>query len=299
MIPIYRVKTIQIEVTNACNMQCANCTRFVGHHSKPFFMDLDMVRKAIDSLEGYEGNIGLMGGEPTLHPKFPEICDIFKEMIPDKGHRQLWSNGYKWKEYEDKIYDTFCPENIVYNDHSSPAGAHQPLLIAADDIIEDKALMWRLIGSCWIQYRWSASITPKGGFFCEVAAAMDHLFDGPGGYPVEKRWWDKNPEEFVDQVKRHCPMCGAAIPMPRPSSGAASDMVSKSNALRMEKAKAPKYLQGKVNIFDKKITEEDIQKAVKKGWTPWSHRDFKQCTPELCLDENNQLVNINDRKREK
>ena len=38
---------IQIEVTNACSLKCANCTRHVGHHRKPF-MELDYIEKAID-----------------------------------------------------------------------------------------------------------------------------------------------------------------------------------------------------------------------------------------------------------
>ena len=25
--------------------------------------------------------------------------------------------------------------------------------------------------------------------FCEVAASLDYLFDGPGGYSLEKGWW--------------------------------------------------------------------------------------------------------------
>ena len=64
---------IQIEVTNKCTRACANCTRLVGHHREPFFMSLADVRKAIVSLDGFKGNIGLMGGEPTLHPDFLNI----------------------------------------------------------------------------------------------------------------------------------------------------------------------------------------------------------------------------------
>jgi hypothetical protein len=281
MIPIYEVKTIQIEVTNACNLICANCTRFVGHHRKPFFMDLETVKKAIISLEGYTGGIGLMGGEPTLHPQFQDICKIYQEMIPDKSRRQFWTNGYKWKEYEKIIYETFDPYQIVYNDHKDPnVGFHQPVMIAAEDVVEDRELMWKLIDDCWIQRRWSASITPKGAFFCEVAAAQDHLFDGPGGYPIEKGWWKKDPEEFKDQVERYCPNCSAAIPMPRPSSHNEYDLISKSIAEKLERVKSPKYLKGKTRIFDRKLSEEDI-KEYSKGWTPWSHRPYKQYTPDL------------------
>ena len=284
MIPIYEVKTIQIEITNACNLTCANCTRFVGHHRKPFYMDIETVKKAIGSLEGYSYGIGLMGGEPTIHPQFREICKIYQEMIPDKRRRQFWTNGCKWEEYEDIINETFYPEQMLYNDHKDPnEGAHQPILIAAKDVVEDEELMWQLIDKCWIQKRWSASITPKGAFFCEVAAAQDHLFDGPGGYPVEKGWWKKEPSEFQDQVSRYCSNCSAAIPMPRPSSHEESDLISKSNAVRLEKANSPKYRKGKMKLFDKVLTKEDIEK-LSVEWTPWSHRSYKQCTPDLIVE---------------
>lgn len=280
MIPIYEIRVIHVEVTNACNLKCANCTRFVGHYRKPFFMDLDMVVKAIDSLEGYPGNIGLMGGEPTIHPQFPDICKIFQERIPDRRRRQLWTNGYKWSEYKHIINQTFDADLIIYNDHSNPnVGLHQPLLVAAEDLVEDKELMWKLIDNCWIQTRWSASMTPKGGFFCEVAAAQDMLFHGPGGYSLEKRWWNKTPEEFAGQVERYCPKCSAAVPLQRPSSHNECDLISEGNARLLDGVKSPKYLRGEVMLRKGKYTKQDFQK-LSRVWTPWSHRPFKQSAPD-------------------
>ena len=74
---IAEMSIIHIDVTNACHLRCANCTRHMGHHKKTFFMDLEFVEKAIDSLEGFPGQIGLMGGEPFLHPKIKEIIAVF------------------------------------------------------------------------------------------------------------------------------------------------------------------------------------------------------------------------------
>ncbi|MDD5597296.1 MAG: radical SAM protein [Victivallaceae bacterium] len=281
MIPIYRMKVIQIEITNACNLGCSNCTRFVGHHKKPFFMDLETVAKAIESLEGYPGQIGIMGGEPTIHPEFKEICEIVQKKIPDRRKRELWTNGCKWKEYEEIIYETFDKDLITYNSHEDKeVGEHQPLLIAATDILDDRELMWRLIGNCWVQWRWAASITPKGGFFCEVAAAQDMLFNGPGGYKLEKGWWNKNPNEFVDQVKRYCVNCSAAIPMKGVSAHIKYDIISPSNAKKLEKVGSPKYFKKNCKTCTFKMTEAEIEENVKRGWTPWSHRPYKQSGPD-------------------
>lgn len=285
MIPIYKMKLIQIEVTNACHLRCANCTRFVGHHRKSFFMDLDTIVKAIESLGGYSGGIGLMGGEPAIHPQFPEICKIYQRMIPDRRRRELWTSGYKWEEYKDIIHETFDEDLIAYNDHSDPnEGQHQPLLIAIDEVVEDKELMWKLIDNCWVQQRWSASMTTKGAFFCEVAAAMDHLFDGPGGWPIEKGWWKKTPEQFQDQVKRYCPRCSAALPMPRPNNHERRDTVSRDNALLLEKLRSPKFLEGGCVVVNVKEVAEYLRGCdgtpgpvrgsllSRPEWTPWNYR---------------------------
>ena len=282
MIPIYRMKVIQIEITNACNLNCSNCTRYVGHHKKPYFMSIDMVARAIKSLEGFPGQIGIMGGEPTIHPEFIKILELVRDLIPDRRKRELWTNGRNWFKYEDIIRETFDPDLITYNDHKDDkVGEHQPLLVAAEEILDDRELMWRLIGNCWVQWRWAASITPKGGYFCEVAAAHDMLFDGPGGYPLEKNWWNKNPNEFIDQVKRYCPKCSGAIPMRGVSSHAEYDYISKNNADRLYKIGSPKVLNDRFKLAAFKLSEKDIEDEVKHGWTPWSHRPYKQSGPDI------------------
>lgn len=285
---LFDMSTIHIEVTNVCDLECANCTRFVGHHRKPFFMDLDTVRKGLESLEGFKGNIGIMGGEPTLHKQFKEICYLVQELVPNKSQRGLWTNGFNWDKYEDLIYETFDKDMIIYNDHKDETEVHQPLMIAAKDVVEDEKLMWELIDKCWINDRWAASITPKGGFFCEVAAAQDLLFDGPGGYEIEKGWWNKTPDEFRDQIERACVNCSAAIPMPSFENPMFSisqkDLVSPSIAEKLEKSQSPRCAKGNTVLFKKKFTKEEIKKNA-ETWMPWSHRAFKQYSPEFIIYE--------------
>ncbi len=257
---------IQIEITNACIHQCLHCTRFVGHHGKPYFMDLGTFEKALDSLEGYPGGVGVMGGEPTLHPKFREICEILRTKMPLEK-RFLWTSGYKWKEYRDIIRQTFA-ENIYYNDHEDDTQKHQPLLIAMEDVLDDRAFMRTLIDKCWIQEKWSPSINPKGGFFCEVAAAMDMLFDGPGGYPLEKGWWKRTVKDFEDQINRYCFRCSAALPLPPFKNQKGDELVSASNYAKLQKICSRKFRESKVRFIDTKYTKEQILEWS-KDWQPW------------------------------
>lgn len=269
---------IQIEVTNACNLSCTNCSRLVGHHKKPFFMSLDEVRSAIGSLKGYAGRIGLMGGEPTLHPQFAEICKIYQELIPDKRKRELWTDGFRWDEYNDLIFETFDKDLIHYNDHSKPEeGWHQPILISIDEVVADKEKMWRLIDNCWVQRRWSASITPKGAFFCEVAAAIDHAFDGPGGWPVEEGWYTKKIESYREQKEFSCLKCSAAIPMAEiPNNHERADLVSEDNLIKLKDLGSPKVRCGRAETPDKKAILEYLDSSpLKEG-----ERGYWQSHPE-------------------
>ena len=108
-----KAKCIQVEITNTCNLTCINCTRFCGHHQKPYFMTLDQVEEALQSLEWFKGIVGCMGGEPTLHPEFEKICGLFRLYVP-YNRRGLWTNGLNWVKHEKTIRRTFPISNIVF-----------------------------------------------------------------------------------------------------------------------------------------------------------------------------------------
>lgn len=285
MRPIFENTVIHVDVTNSCFLACANCTRAVGHHRKPYFMDLDMVRKAIASLQDFPGRIGIMGGEPCLHPKFLEILGIVREMIPDRRRREFWTSGFKWKEYREEILKTFDEDRVTYNDHSQASGRHQPLLVAIEEMVEDEELRKILINNCPFQARWSAAITPKGAFFCEIAAAQDYLFDGPGGYPIEPGWWKKSQPEFQDQVDQYCGRCSGALPMPAYSDnqggrhGPSIDMVSPKNLERLLSIGSIRAHRGNVVVRTEPFTKEEIENHM-KTWKPRQFRDFQAHLPE-------------------
>ena len=303
------MQTIQIDITNACNLACSNCTRFCGNHKKPFFMDFDTFKRAVDSLEGYNGVTGVMGGEPTLHPEFERFVLYIREKYGERKEANrmiypqrefikeirrrefeshvlrededgtgrgcgcgnfkmfgpgLWSNmGDTYPKYYELINDSF---NVQFlNDHINES-YHQPGLISRKDLgIPDEEWI-PMRDACWMQNEWSATITPKGAFFWEIAGALDMLFDGPGGWKIEPGWWKRKPEEFGDQL-HWCEICGFALKTFMRDAKEEVDDVSPTLYEMLKKVDSPRMKKGRTNLvkIENGVISED-SKAPTMGF---------------------------------
>lgn len=286
------MKIIEIDITNACIHSCSNCTRLCGHHSKPYFMDFETFKRAVDSLDGFEGGIGMMGGEPTLHPEFERFAQYLNSKYPEpkknnyflkptahfmrdrkleerhltythdssgglvqriKGPVLFSSLASNYHRYYELIQDVFRYQGI--NDHKGEC-LHQPILVTRKDMGIPDAEWEKLRDNCWMQNVWSASITPKGCFFCEVAGVLDMLFDGPGGWPIEKGWWKRKPEDFKDQL-HWCELCGVALNTKSRDANEGIDDASKTMYDRLKAMNTPKFRKGLVSLY----TKDDIDRV--------------------------------------
>jgi hypothetical protein len=287
------MKVIQIELTNACPKRCSNCTRFCGHHNEPFYMDFETFKLAVDSMKGFKGIVGIMGGEPTIHPEFEKFVRYYRDHIgyddfstasyePTSNfinhilanayhtgysnQRGLWTSvGPKYYEHFELIQDTFGYQLV--NDHSN-ASMHNTLMATRKElgVPDDKWI--KLRDKCWVQNLWSASITPKGAFFCEVAAAMDATLGGPGGWKIEPGWWKRKPADFADQL-HWCEMCSAALPMPARDARGEVDDVSPVWKEKLVQIESPKLKKQLANEFDP------------KAYDPKAHRVVDDITPYM------------------
>lgn len=257
MRPLLDMDTIQIEITNACVLQCANCTRLVGHSKKPFFMEMDFFVNAVDSLSNFPKMIGIMGGEPLLHPHFEEMSFYLHSKVP-KERCGLWSTFPKSKKHYapliEKVYG-----NVLLNDHTLDGLFHTPILVSGKECIRDDFAMWYYIDHCWIQNSWSASITPKGAFFCEVAAAMDMVFKDDGGWPIVQDWWKKTPKDYTEQMERFCVRCSVPYPLKGRLDTDHIDDISYKNYKELKALGSPKIEKGRYHLYTEGLLTQNVE----------------------------------------
>lgn len=235
---IWRGRVLQVKIINSCDLDCKNCSVAVGlvkKLKKQFRMTPDQFREALRSLKGFPGVIGMFGGNPCIHPDFPELCAIFREEIPNKDQRGLWSNRlfghgkvcretfgphcnlnvHESLEAWDEIRRDW-PEANPLNCGLGEPSRHGPIFGSMLDLEITENTMWERIGKCYVNQTWSAEITVVEGellgYFCEVAATMAELEGDPSkGYQLADGWWARGMPEFEGQVRHYCPRCLVAM----------------------------------------------------------------------------------------
>lgn len=283
---------MEIDITNVCGKRCSNCTRFCGHHDQTFFMDFDTFKRAVDSLEGFEGLISTIGGEPLLHPEYNRFAEYLRSVRGEQyiemndgrckaivkdylafAKAQRWFEGSlnKGKGYllftsmpqtyyrcYESVEDTVT--DLWLNDHTNPS-FHQPILVSRKDlgISDEEFAVMR--DNCWLENFWSASITPKGAFFCEIAGTLDMLFHGPGGKKIEPGWWDKDISEFQDQF-HWCDICGMALSTYSRNANDEIDDASPTLMKKLELVNSPKLKKKQVYAFDMQYAKKGDSQSI-------------------------------------
>lgn len=246
----FREGVIQIWITRACDNACFGCTQGSNLAGNPGMITPDQFETACKSLKGYFGVVGMFGGNPAVHPKFTELCEIMKKHIP-REQRGLWCNNPISELNARTMRHTFDPRVSNLNCHlnkdaytlfkrywpeSMPFGLdrdsrHAPVHLAMRDVIPDEGKRWELISGCDINQHWSAMIgvfrEQLRAWFCEVAGAQAMLHQHEPDYPDtgldpsttkrdgltgrETAWWQLPMGAFREQVRKHCHECGVPL----------------------------------------------------------------------------------------
>ena len=246
---------ICIDVTNKCDLACSNCTRLLENQDHFWEMSAENFRLALRSLKDFPGIIAMIGGNPCMHSRFADLCQVFVEEIPNQRQRGLWSNNiFKHRELIEQtfgglnlnphdnvratqplkdLYKKMVVEGGFNGAYHEGGSDHSPILTAVKDFFPP-AEMWEKISNCDVNREWSATIVQNKGelraYFCEVAASFDLARGEDHGIPVTEGWWLRSIRDFSPQVKHFCPGCGVPARFKGHRDSAEIDTYSISNA---------------------------------------------------------------------
>lgn len=243
----WRGGILQIQVTRACDLSCFGCTQGSNLGGKPVMMSVDEFEVACRSLEGYWGVVGMFGGNPAIHPKFGELCEVMRRYFP-KEQRGIWCNNPRGKGAI--MRETFDPNVSNLNVHTDmdawaeferdwpecshvlkgeEDSEHSPWTVAMKDAdrlpfpngeFRENNVLNRneLISNCDVNQKWSAIVckVPGAGvrcFVCEIMGTMAMLHPVGKEWPdlglkPEPGWWRKSMTSFRGQVRHYCHNCG-------------------------------------------------------------------------------------------
>lgn len=269
MHPISHAWVLQIEVTSRCRRRCVQCTRLC-HHRLPAQQWEMTPEELCDALihcrrEWAGRKIGIIGGEPTIHPQFPALCEQVLSLWTRPGWwAGLWTSGGPFYERHRALIERAFTW-IAMNDKAGPDCLHQRLLVASRDAVPDPALRRRIQDACWVQRDWSPTICASGVWFCEVAASISRvLWPEVRGWALDEPWGTYGPDQYEGQ-RRACDWCGMCLPQPRYHVDSGVEVVSASwEELLGDKLRKPYP----VTIAELRIDTWEQFLALAAGWRP-------------------------------
>ncbi|MEN6550024.1 MAG: hypothetical protein ABFE07_28615 [Armatimonadia bacterium] len=271
--PLKDALIAEIDITQMCHFRCSNCTRATAHVRKPFIMDFQTYKKAVDSLLEFKGATGLIGGEPTMHPEFAKFATYLREaqgakplnnglepmtdilayrnkhLSKAEGKKRVLftSLGKKFYEHSAVIWETF--DMIGMNDHTH-CGEHQAMLIASEELPLSEKEWKERQSNCWLFNQWSPTITPHGCYACEIHGTLDALFNGGKlAKPIEPNWWKRDLDYFKDQFAL-CRKCGIAFNTPSRVANEGIQDVSPKMLEALKAIDSPAIRHGRYRVFD-------------------------------------------------
>jgi uncharacterized radical SAM superfamily Fe-S cluster-containing enzyme len=91
---------LQFHITDECNLNCGLCSTAVPIIKDKYIMSFDEFRELFIKLHTKQLKIiYLLGGEPTMHENFEDMCLWLKEYFPNVKLRTV-TNGYNLLKYQ-------------------------------------------------------------------------------------------------------------------------------------------------------------------------------------------------------
>ena len=200
-------KVIGIEATFRCNLGCNNCDRACGIAPTNDSMTVEQVQKFIEeslSIKHKWTTIGLLGGEPTLHPKVLDMIDVIGKYRQQHHSCRviLYTNGYG-KHVRDVLGKVPGWVEIVNSWKNGPVNKFRTYNVAPRDL--NLYQTGDYAKGCLVLEVCGMSLSCNGYYPCAAGACVDRVFGYDIGYRSLR---EALQADMRDRLKVLCSMCG-------------------------------------------------------------------------------------------
>jgi hypothetical protein len=199
------VHRVEIEVTTRCNLMCRHCDRRCSQAPAEEDLPVDAVRQFIDeSLEiGHRWTkIGLLGGEPTLHPEIRTIIAMLRLYTKTLDDCGLFLVSNAQGNQVQAVLNSIRSDIVVLE---RPKTASEPWFnnmdLAPIDLCSE-------VSPCWITHDCGLGLTSRGFYPCGPAAAIARALNLGIGIKSLRAVTD---EAMIGLLRQFCQYCGHAL----------------------------------------------------------------------------------------
>jgi hypothetical protein len=160
---------VQLEITTDCNLKCHNCDRCCGIAPDQSCMALSQIWKFVDeslALNHRWSRIDILGGEPTLYPKLPELWSIigkYKARFPRCRVRFSTNGLLEFKAPSWVDIRNSAKSHRLQKDHTAFNSA--PVDSGETDF-----------KCCSVPWRCGLALSKHGFFVCGAGASISRVF---------------------------------------------------------------------------------------------------------------------------
>jgi hypothetical protein len=201
------LRYIEIELTSGCSLRCLNCDRCCSQAPRNEIISLKQIKYFIDESNNLQWpwhQIKLIGGEPTLHPQFWQIIEMFRiyKIKHPATSFALSTNGFSLKTKE--IIQDIPSWIYVYNsEKQGSVHMFHPFNIAPLDL--EGFSNANFSEGCPITNGCGIGLNRYGYYPCGSSAAIDRVFGFNIGY---KHLSEVNLRTMTSSLVQLCRYCG-------------------------------------------------------------------------------------------
>lgn len=202
-------RRIEIDITYHCDAGCFHCDRSCGRAPTGERMTPEQVERFVEESVAQDRKweqIGVLGGEPTMHPHLMDILNIlldYKRRHSPQTLLVLKTNGKR--SGIDEILKQVPPEFDIRN--SGKESAIQPYFSTFNIAPVDTEAYRRVdfTNCCFITANFGLGLTPYGYYACSaMGGGIDRVF----GFDLGRKSLPLANDGMADLARKFCPLCG-------------------------------------------------------------------------------------------